>query len=511
MNQATGSKMQQLEKVATGIKGFDHIANGGLPKHRTTLMVGTSGSSKTLFAIQFLLEGIRKGENGVFVTFEESPQDIIRNVVGFGWDLEEYVQQGKLVFVDASPQPGQIDIQIGTDFDLGALVARIGHAVKKVQAQRLSVDSLGSIFSQFTAMEIVRRELHRVFMDLKKLNVTAIVTAERTEEYGALARFGVEEFAADNVIILRNVLNQERRRRTIEILKFRGSFHQKGEFPFSISTDAGIIVIPLAETTLDQKSSTQRISSGNDVLDEMCGGGYFRDSIILLSGGTGCGKTLLIAMFAMANQGPDERALYFAYEESREQLTRNAAGWGMDFEKLEQEGKLKIICRYPESMSMEDHLLLMKKEILDYKPTRIAVDSLSALERVTNGKAFREFVIGITSFVKNEQIVGLFSSTTSSLMGGGSVTDEHISTITDTIILLRYVEMFGEIRRGVLVLKMRGSAHDKGIREYQIDGEGMHIGAQFHGISGILAGNPVQVPEQDVDRIATLFNEESNK
>ncbi|WP_197517593.1 circadian clock protein KaiC [Colwellia sp. PAMC 20917] len=414
----SSSAMKAMEKITTGISGFDHIAFGGLPKHRTTLVVGTSGSSKTLLAVQFLVEGIRKGESGVFVTFEESPQDIIRNVIGFGWDLEQYITDGKLVFVDASPQTEQIDIQIGTDFDLCALVARIGYAVKKVNAQRLSVDSLGSVFSQFTAMEVVRRELHRVFMDLKKLSVTAIVTAERVEEYGALARFGVEEFAADNVLILRNVLVEERRRRTIEILKFRGSFHHKGEFPFSITTDEGIVVIPLAETALDQKSSTDRVSSGNAVLDEMCGGGYYRDSIILLSGGTGCGKTLLIAMFAIANQGPNERALYFAYEESREQLTRNAAGWGINFEKLEQEGKLKIICRYPESMSMEDHLLLMKKEIIDYKPTRIAVDSLSALERVTNGKAFREFVIGITSFVKKKQIVGLFSSTTSSLMGG---------------------------------------------------------------------------------------------
>jgi circadian clock protein KaiC len=413
------------------------------------------------------------------------------------------VAEGKLIFVDASPQPGQVDIQIGGDFNLGALAARIGYAVKNVQAKRLSVDSSGSIFSQFNAMEVVRSELHRVFMGLKNLRVTAIVTAERTEEYGQLGRFDAEEFAADNIIILRNALDQERRRRTLEILKSRGNYHHKGEFPFSITADEDIIFIPLAKTALDQKSSTKRISSGNVVLDEMCGGAQlscYPDTQV-------AAKPCLLPCFAMTNENPNKRSLYFAYEESRKQLTRNAAGWGMDFEKLEQKGKLIIICRYPESVPVEDHLLLMEKEITDYKPTRIAVDSLSALERMTNGKSFREFVIGLTSFIEKKQIVGLFSSTTSSLMGGGSVTDEHVSTITDTIILLRYVEIFGEIRRGVLVLKMRGSQHDKGIREYQIDNKGMHIGAQFHGITGILSGNPVQTPQKDVDRIATLFND----
>ncbi|TWX73511.1 circadian clock protein KaiC [Colwellia sp. C1TZA3] len=507
MKPATKQLTNTLGKVVTGISGLDYIAFGGLPKDRTTLVVGTSGSSKTLLAIQFLVEGIRKGEHGVFVTFEESPEDIMRNVSGFGWDLEQYVNEGKLAFVDASPQLDHRDIEIGS-YDLGALVARLNYAVKKVQAQRLSVDSLGSIFGQLTATEIVRRELHQIFMKLKTLSVTSMVTAERTEEYGALARYGVEEFAADNVIILRNVLDSERRRRTLEILKFRGSDHCKGEYPFSITVEDGIIVIPLGETRLEQKSSKQRASSGNDVLNEMSGGGYFRDSIVLLSGATGCGKTLLASTFVVAEQGPEERTLFFAYEESREQLTRNADGWGIDFKKLEQSGQLKIICNYPEFLSLEDHLLLIKKSIAEFKPTRIAVDSLSALERVASGKSFREFVIGLTSFIKNEQILGMFTVATPDLLGSASVTDEHISTITDTIIMLRYVEMFGEVHRGIMVLKMRGSMHDKGIRQYQVDSQGMHIGGQFHGISGILSGNPVHVPQNDYDRIGTLFQEE---
>ncbi len=502
-----GAEITVVEKLETGIPGFEHVSVGGLPKGRTCLLSGTAGSSKTVFAVQFLLEGIRRGEGGVFVTFEESPEDIMRNMLSFGWDLGGFVLERKLAFVDASPQLDQEVVEAGS-YDLGALVARIEHAVNKVHAQRVSVDSLGAVFSQLSEAPTVRRELHRMAVALKRMGVTAILTAERTEEYGSLARFGVEEFVADNVIILRNVLDDEKRRRTLEILKFRGTDHSKGEFPFTVIPGEGVVVIPLSETKLEQKSSTVRVTSGNDELDTMCGGGFFRDSIILVSGATGCGKTLLVTAFVSGGQKQNDKCLLFAFEESREQLFRNATGWGMDFEKMEQDGKLKVVCTYPEVMGLEDHLIRMKKEIVAFKPTRVAVDSLSALERVSTGKGFREFVIGITSFIKHQEIVGLFSSTTPTLLGGSSITEEHISTITDSIILLRYVEMFGEMRRGITVLKMRGSMHDKGIREYSIDGQGMHIGLQFHGISGILSGQPMQVSQPDIERMGSLFREE---
>ena len=285
-----GTEFNLLEKLETGIPGFEHISVGGVPKGRTCLVSGTAGSSKTVFAVQFLVEGIRKeGEGGVFVTFEESPADIRRNMLGFGWDIERFERERKWAFVDASLQPDQEIIEIGS-YDLGALLARIEHAVQKTGGKRVSMDSLGAIFGQFYNAETVRRELHRAAMALKKMDVTAIMTAERTDEYGDLARFGVEEFVADNVIILRNVLEEEKRRRTIEILKFRGTNHHKGEFPFTIIPGEGIVIIPLSEIQLGQKSSSIRVTSGNKKLDEMCGGGFFRDSIILVSGATGTGN-----------------------------------------------------------------------------------------------------------------------------------------------------------------------------------------------------------------------------
>jgi circadian clock protein KaiC len=306
-----------VQKLTTGIATFDVIADGGLPANRTTLVSGTAGSGKTVFATQFLAAGIAAGEAGVFVTFEESAADIRTNMRSFGWDLAGWEREGRLAFVDASPDPEIETVESG-GFDLGALLARVQHAVKKVGATRVSVDSLGAVFSQFSDQSIVRRELFRISAALKAMGVTAMMTAERTADYGPVARFGVEEFIADNVIILRNVLDDENRRRTIEILKFRGTDHQKGEFPFTISPNGGMVVIALSANQLRQKSSDVRTSSGSVELDRMCGGGFFRDSVTLVSGATGTGKTLTVTQFLKGGTAIGERCLLLAFEESRE-------------------------------------------------------------------------------------------------------------------------------------------------------------------------------------------------
>jgi len=497
----------QIQKLRTGIESFDVIAKGGLPLHRTTLVSGTAGSGKTVFAMQFLGAGVTgRGErgNGVFVTFEESADDIRANMKSFGWDLDRWEREGTFAFVDASPDP-HVDTFESGSFDLSALLARVESAVKRVKATRVAVDSLGAVFSQFTDQSTVRRELFRIASALKAMKVTAVLTSERMEDYGHIARFGVEEFITDNVIILRNVLEGEVRRRTIEILKFRGTDHQKGEYPFTIMSGEGVVVIPLSAIELRQRSSTVRISSGNAELDKMCGGGFFRDSIILVSGATGTGKTLTVTQFLNGGARAGERSLLLGFEESREQLFRNATGWGVDFEALERDGMLHVVCDYPEVVGLEEWLITIQRAVEEFKPQRVALDSLSALERVGSIKAFREFVIGVTSFIKQQEITGLFTATTSTLMGGSSITEAHVSTLTDSIILLRYVEMYGEMKRGMTVLKMRGSEHDRGIREFTVDQRGMHLGRRFRNVTGILAGAPMHVSPHDLERAWSDF------
>jgi circadian clock protein KaiC len=483
------SPFRPVPKTLTGIAGFDSISEGGLPSQRATLVAGTAGSAKTVFAVNYLAAGITQAkENGVFVTFEDSVGDVRRNMEGFGWDIAQWEKEGKWAFVDAAPDADEPMTVVG-EYDLGGLLARIQHAVKKVNAKRVSLDSLNALFVQFKEHAMLRAELFRITAVLKKMGLTVLFTGERTEEYGEVTRYGIEEFVADNVVILRNILDEERRRRTVEILKMRGTSHQRGEFPFTITSREGIVVIPLSRIELTQSSSTVRITSGVKELDKMCGGGFFRDSVILASGASGTGKTLLVTQFMSGGYKAKERCLLFAFEESKDQLFRNAAAWGMDFAAMEKKERLMVVNRYPHSMAMEDHLVEMTQLIEDFRPNRVAVDSLSALERVSSLRGFREFVIALTSTLKKKETAGLFTSTSPSLLGGTSVTEKHISTLTDSIILLRYVEAFGTMRRALVVLKMRGSHHDADIREYTIDGDGMHIGQPMREVSGVLSGN----------------------
>ena len=401
MNQA--SKQDLPAKIATGILGFDVFSEGGLPEGRTTLISGTAGSGKTIFSSQFLAEGIKQGQNGVFVTFEESPKMLRKNVRGFDWDIQQWENEGKWIFVDASPLDRNVAL-ISGEYDLDPLIARLKYAVEKVNAKRVAMDSLGSVFSYVPDAAQVRSVLFKLARILREMEITAVLTSERTTDYGEISRFGIEEFVADNVIIMRNVLLEERRRRTIEILKYRGVSHQHGEFPFTIVSDQGIVVIPFSTDVLKRKSLSDRITSGNEDLDTMCGGGWFKGSIVLVSGATGTGKTLTATEFINGGVQNAEKCLLFAFEESKDQLLRNALSWGVDYEQMEQEGKLKIVCRYPETMRLETHFIYMREEIERFQPQRVAIDSISALERVSTFKGFREFLLTINTLFKENGI-----------------------------------------------------------------------------------------------------------
>ncbi len=498
-----GKGFKGVKKIHTRIEGFDDISHGGMPLGRTTLISGTSGTGKTLFAVQFLYNGITKFDDpGVFVTFEESPSDIIKNAYSFGWDLQGLVDEGKLFILDASPDPEGQDI-VG-NFDLSALIERIQYAIRKYKAKRVSIDSLTAVFQLYDAAGVVRREIFRLVARLKQVEATTIMTTERTEEYGPVARFGVEEFVSDNVVIVRNALEGERRRRTIEILKLRGTTHMKGEYPFTITND-GINIFPLGAMRLTQRSSNVRVSSGDKILDEMCGGGFFKDSIILATGATGTGKTLLVSKFLENACKSGDRAILFAYEESRAQLFRNANSWGIDFDEWEKKGLLKILCTYPESAGLEDHLQIIRTEITEFKPSRLAIDSLSALARGVSNNAFRQFVIGVTGYAKQEEITGFFTNTSDQFMGAHSITDSHISTITDTIIMLQYVEIRGDMSRAINVFKMRGSWHDKGIREYTISVNGPQIRDSFRSYEGIISGSPTRISVNEKSELSRII------
>ena len=483
----------RIQKIPTYIEGFDVMALGGLPEGRVTLLAGTAGSGKTVFATQFLVEGIKKeGTPGVFVTFEEPAEDIRSNMLAFGWDIAAWEAEGKWAFVDGAFRISEDSDVVGT-YDLSGLIARVEHAVRRIGARRVALDSFSAILGQFPDISLTRAEMFRIATTLKDLGVTSVVTAERTGDYAEVTKSGVEEFVADNVVILRNVLEDEKRRRTLEILKFRGSGHQRGESPVTILPETGFIAVPLSAAELRQHSSEARATSGLPELDEMCNGGFFRDSVTLVSGATGTGKTLFSMEFLRGGFEAGERTVLFAFEESRDQLGRNARGWGVDLDRAESEGLLRVVTQYPELTGPEEHMVRIKAVIDEYKPQRLVLDSLSAVERVTTRKSFREFMLGLTTYVKDRDVTALFTATTESLLGGTQITHSHVSTVTDTIILLRYIERRGEIQRGLAVLKMRGSMHDKSIREFNIDNHGMHLLEPIRDVTGILSGTPIDI------------------
>ncbi len=490
-------------KFETGLEGFEHISKGGLTKNRVTLIAGTTGSCKTILSVELLYRGATKFDRpGVFVAMEEDVDEIKGNVQRFGWDLDALIEQNKLDLLYMGPTLDRVE-EMGS-YSLDGLLLQIDAAIENIGAKLVVLDSMGSLFEQFQDKRVVRRELLRLCKHLKSKQITTILTSERKEEYGVITPMGIEEFVADNVIILRNALEAEQVRRTIQILKMRGESHSKGEFLFTLS-DTGLSILPLSAMELKQSSSTARLSSGNPRMDEMTHGGFFKDSIILVSGPTGSGKSLQSMTFAAEGCRNQEKVLMLAYEESRAQLLRNAQSWGMDFRAWEEAGLLKIVCQYPESQGLEDHLLGIRREIERFHPNRLVIDSISAMERVSTVRNFREFVIGLTSFVKQEEVCSLLTCTTPRLSGGDSVTEAHISTITDIIVILRYVEINGMLRRGTAVIKMRGSQHEKAVYEFTIDGNGLHIGEPFQNVQNIILGIPSSTAPSEVQQLEKLL------
>lgn len=471
------------DRVPTGISGFDQIALGGLPTGRCTLVTGTTGSGKTLFAVEFLARGILGfDETGVFVTFEESAADIRRNVASLGFPIARWESEGRWAFVDVSPDLAQEAPIVGS-YDFGGLMARIEHAIRRTGARRVALDSLGAVLTRYTDPATVRHELYRLSQALGMRGVTSIFTAERTAEYDGVSRSGVEEFVISNVIILRNVLAQERRRRTIEIVKLRGAAHRTGEWLFTIDPQDGIVAIPLAFLAPHAHASRVRVSSGNAELDRMCGGGFYRDATVLLIGPSGAGKTLTGLSFAATAFAAGERCLVYAFDETREQFGRNAASWGLDLDAMEASGLVQVACAYPEVASLEDHFLRLRRDIEEFRPHRLVVDTLSALKRIVTSRALLDFVLALGGVLRQHEITTLLTSAPGARVqpSATAAIDGEIASLTDVTIVLRYIEHPGEIRRAIAVVQTRGSAHDASIREVRIDDAGMHIGAPVRG------------------------------
>ncbi|MEQ7010999.1 circadian clock protein KaiC [Actinopolymorpha sp. B17G11] len=471
-----------VEKLPTGITGFDEIAQGGLPAERSTLVAGTTGCGKTLFAMQFLARGIELfDQTAVFVTFEETPADIRKSASSLGIPIQRWEDEGKWAFVDVSSEVSDATSTVGT-YTLTPVVARIEAAVRSVGAARVALDSIGAVFARYPDVRTVRDEVLRFIKGVNSLAVTSVHTSERLADYNGISRLGVEEFVFSNVVLMRNVLDAERRRRTIEVVKFRAAPHRTGEWLFTIDAREGIVVIPLVLVAPSERASQTRVSSGIPKLDEMCGGGFYKDATILLTGPTGSGKTLTSLTFTDAAYRAGEHCILYTFDETRDQLARNAAGWGYDLAAMQASGLVQIRAEPPELASLEDHFLAIRRSVEQERPIRVVIDTLSSLERIATPRALLDFVIALGSLLREHEITTLLTSappspTARTFTPAAAL---EVGSLADVSIMLRYVETGGEIQLAIAVLQTRGSAHDRHIRQVTIDSEGMHIGDQLN-------------------------------
>jgi circadian clock protein KaiC len=474
-----------LAKVRTGIEGFDEITMGGLPRARATLVCGGAGCGKTLFAMEFLINGVvRFGEPGVFVAFEETPCELAENTGSLGFDLKRLATEKKLVVEHVVVDRGCM-AEAGA-FDLDGLFIRLGYAIDSIGAKRVVLDTLEVLFGGLPNPAVLRTEIHRLFRWLKDRGVTAVVTAERGE--GSITRDGLEEYVSDCVVVLdHRVLDQISTRR-MRVVKYRGSLHGTNEFPFLI-LDSGISVMPLAALSLTHAASTKRISIGVPALDAMFGGGgLFQGTVALVSGTAGSGKTSLAGYFAKANSQPGSKCLYFAFEESREQIIRNLRSIGLDLEPEFAAGRLSFHCCRPTSHNLELHLVLMHQIIDEFRPDAVVVDPISNLTTVAPTPAVRAMLTRLIDHLKTLQVTAFFTNFTQANTLTAELTDVGVSSLVDTWMAVRDLETDGERSRGLSILKSRGMAHSNQVREFRMTDQGVELIDVYLGPDGMLTG-----------------------
>ena len=477
--------LRGLQKEQTGIPGFDEITRGGLPAGRPTLVCGSAGAGKTLFAMEFLVRGATLfNEPGVFISFEESDSELATNVASLGFDLNQLIADKKLildfVFIERS------EIEETGEYDLEALFLRLGHAIDSIGAKRVVLDTLEALFSALPNEAIVRAELRRLFRWLKEKGVTAVITCERGE--GTLTRYGLEEYVADCVILLDNRVQNQLSTRRMRIVKYRGTSHGTNEYPFFID-DKGFSVLPITSLGLTHNAPTEYVSTGINRLDTMLNGrGFYKGSSILVSGTAGTGKSTLAAHFINAACTRGERALFFAFEESQEQIIRNMRSVGIDLEKFVKKDLLQFHNARPSAWGLEIHLAMIHKTIDEFNPTVVVVDPITNFLAVGDQVDTKAMLTRLIDFLKMREITGFFSSLTSAQ---SEIEDSEVgvSSLMDAWLLVRTIESNGERNRGLYILKARGIGHSNQVREFLLTDQGIELIDAYIGADGVLMGS----------------------
>lgn len=463
--------LRMLEKAPTGIRGFDEISLGGLPRGRTTLVCGRAGCGKTLFAMEFIVRGIMDyGEPGVFVSFEETSEAITQNVASLGFDVDALVAEGKLSLDHVRIERSEIE-ETG-EYDLEGLFVRLAYAIDSVKAKRVVLDTLEALFSALGNETILRSELRRLFRWLDDRGVTAVITGERGE--GTLTRRGLEEYVSDCVILLDQRVQERVATRHLRVVKYRGTTHGTNEYPFLIH-EKGISVLPVTSLGLAHDAPTERMSTGIARLDTMLGGkGLYRASSVLISGTAGTGKTSLAAHIAHDACRRGEKCLYFAFEESQAQIVRNMRTIGIDYGPALEAGQLSFKASRPTLHGLEMHLATIHREIELFEPTVVIIDPITNFTSVGSRLEVGAMLMRLIDFLKSRRVTSVFTSLTVNHRDIEQ-TEVGISSLMDTWLIVRNVEQDGERSRGLYVAKSRGMPHSNQVHRFSIGERGVEL------------------------------------
>ena len=489
-----------LPKALTGIQGLDEITRGGLPRGRSTLVTGGTGTGKTLLGLQFLVAGAREyGEPGVLVTFEESAEKVTANVASLGFDLDGLERAGLLAII-AFPVKAA-EVSESGEFDFEPLFLLLDDAIRRIGARRVVLDTIESLFGAFKAQAIVRDELARLFRWLEDREVTAIVTGE-PGDHDALTRHGIEEYVSDCVIALDHRRQNEISTRRLQVVKYRGSAHETNEYPFLISA-RGFTVLPITAVTLDYGAPEERISTGVPRLDHMLAGGLFRGSTVLVSGSAGTGKTTLGAHLINAACARGERALLIMHEESADEVIRNMRSVGLGLRGWAEAGLLRIWAVRPTEFGLENHLAIVSGLLAEHAPAVAVVDGIAGLL----GGPSRGEVISMLARQFNLFKARGITTMATILTEGDAETAVGVSSQADTWLLLRNDESNGERNRLLFVLKSRGSANSNQVREFVLTDHGVDLVDVYVGPAGVMTGS-ARLSQETRDRDARLQQQE---
>lgn len=476
---------QYLPKTPTGITGLDEITAGGIPTGRPTLICGDAGCGKTLMSLEFIIRGaLEYNEPGVFMAFEEKSDELAINVASLGFDLKKLQAQKKIridyVHIERS------EIEETGEYDLEGLFIRLEHAINSVGAKRVVLDTIENLFSGLSNTTILRAELRRLFGWLKEKGVTAVITGERGD--GKLTRQGLEEYVSDCVILLDHRIIDQISTRRLRIVKYRGSIHGTNEYPFLIDEE-GISVLPVTSLKLEKSVSSERVSTGLPALDSMLGGkGVFKGSSVLVSGTAGTGKTSIAAYFANESCNRGERCIYFAFEESPSQIVRNMRSIGLDLEPHVKNDLLIFHASRPTLYGLEMHLVAMHKLINKNKPKMVVLDPITNLVTVGSVSEVKSMLIRLIDFLMEEQITVVFTALSLNTIVNEQ-TDEGVSSLVDSWLLVKDIEFNGERNRGMYIMKSRGSGHSNQVREFVITNHGLELMDVYLGPDGVLTGS----------------------